>query len=143
MWGFFIHLYRFRPSMNISPHVTKKVKHASLNVYPLGYSKLLHQYSAVIWPKYCRYGVKHHIINQTLLYQYMYWRINFSDCFSGLYGKNCSRHCSQLCKEKRCDISLGICLSGCEIGYTGNFCNISMTVLYNHYFMKKNKIKLF
>nr|XP_022311328.1 protein draper-like isoform X2 [Crassostrea virginica] len=48
-----------------------------------------------------------------------------SHCLSGLYGTNCSRHCSQLCKEKRCDISLGTCLSGCEIGYTGTFCNIT------------------
>ena len=132
--------------MNKYPHFTKKVKHVSLNVYPLGYSKLLHQYSAVIWPKYCRYGIKHHIINQTLLYQYMYWRINFTDCLSGLYGTNCSRHCSQLCKEKRCDISLGTCFSGCEIGYTGNFCNISMTVfsldLSIFYKDKQNKIIL-
>ena len=30
-------------------------------------SKILRKViAAVIWPKYCRYGVKHHIINQSI-----------------------------------------------------------------------------
>ena len=39
-------------------------------------SSLLHICAAVIWPKYCRYGVKHYIINQ-LINIYVYSNVSY------------------------------------------------------------------
>ncbi|XP_050403407.1 uncharacterized protein LOC126819427 isoform X2 [Patella vulgata] len=41
-------------------------------------------------------------------------------CFEGKYGKNCDESCH--CHGKTCDIS-GICLYGCERGWTGTTCS--------------------
>ena len=47
------------------------------------------------------------------------------ECLSGQFGENCSQWCGQ-CKDRaRCDPQNGWCLSGCQPGTEGYFCQYS------------------
>ncbi|XP_078327558.1 uncharacterized protein LOC111116617 isoform X1 [Crassostrea virginica] len=46
-----------------------------------------------------------------------------TDCVVGLFGENCKEHCNRLCKNSNCDKTTGRCISGCEDGYVGSYCN--------------------
>ena len=44
-------------------------------------------------------------------------------CIDGRYGNDCSKNCSQFCRNQTCEQNTGICAYGCLKGYTGGECN--------------------
>ena len=54
------------------------------------------------------------------------------ECGAGSYGYNCSETCSSTtcATGTLCDRVNGHCLDGCKPGYTGNFCETSVWLLF-------------
>ncbi|GFR86365.1 multiple epidermal growth factor-like domains 11 [Elysia marginata] len=47
------------------------------------------------------------------------------DCEKGTFGENCTNKCSENCQDsdKVCHHVTGVCLKGCQAGYSGEFCD--------------------
>lgn len=59
----------------------------------------------------------------------------FIECFLGNYGLDCVYKCSVKCLgDVVCNRKIGKCDIGCDIGYTGELCEIGMMKL-NVYFI--------
>ncbi|XP_061186538.1 scavenger receptor class F member 1-like [Saccostrea echinata] len=57
-------------------------------------------------------------------YPFFICDIIITGCDNGMFGKNCTRNCSENCVGKSCDILNGKCLSGmCSDGWQGEDCN--------------------
>lgn len=44
-------------------------------------------------------------------------------CDDGTFGTNCSGTCGHCHKGQPCDKRTGVCLTGCDSGYDGIYCN--------------------
>ncbi|KAK3769526.1 hypothetical protein RRG08_044721 [Elysia crispata] len=53
----------------------------------------------------------------------------YSECARGTYGPGCSMACSTRCggQDNLCDPRTGHCINGCDAGFTGNQCNLSLS----------------
>jgi len=43
-------------------------------------------------------------------------------CPVGLYGSECTEMCSANCKTQPCEPAAGMCIGGCQPGFTGDRC---------------------
>lgn len=51
--------------------------------------------------------------------------INLTECVNGQYGDGCENVCGQCADFSQCHHVNGVCLSGCNPGYTGKGCTQS------------------
>lgn len=47
-------------------------------------------------------------------------------CKIGLYGVNCNGICGYCCNLYECFYIDGLCMNGCEVGYSGLMCKLGM-----------------
>lgn len=54
----------------------------------------------------------------------------YIDCGRGWYGINCNETCGHCRDLDQCSKTNGTCLTGCDAGFQGELCNISMLIFY-------------
>lgn len=47
-------------------------------------------------------------------------------CVNGTYGLDCNKTCGHCREVHQCFHADGVCLTGCDIGYQGSFCQTRM-----------------
>lgn len=66
-----------------------------------------------------------------MVYELAHFSFIYLVCPSGYFGMNCRGICTGQCiRDEPCDHVSGICLSGCEDGYIGAYCNSCMIRTY-------------
>lgn len=57
-----------------------------------------------------------------MMYSFLISKMLLTGCPVGLYGSGCSDICSANCRTQPCEPAVGMCLGGCQPGFTGDRC---------------------
>lgn len=75
--------------------------------------------------------------------------MNLTECENGQYGQDCKNVCGHCADQLQCHHVNGVCLKGCNPGYTGNNCTQGtykhnrFFKLNGHFWAVKSGLKLF